>query len=64
MNVTDTATTLNGLDNSQKYNIFVVSRNVHGTSLPSSIIMVNVVKTGKLAICFMILKIVKISLKN
>ncbi|KAL3272723.1 hypothetical protein HHI36_014185 [Cryptolaemus montrouzieri] len=44
MEVNSTTTTINGLDKDQSYHIFVVSKNRHGTSLPSSIIMITVTK--------------------
>ncbi|XP_017783380.1 PREDICTED: Ig-like and fibronectin type-III domain-containing protein 2 isoform X2 [Nicrophorus vespilloides] len=45
INTTDTSAILNNLDRNSIYHIFVVARNVHGTSLPSSIIMINVTKS-------------------
>lgn len=45
MNVTDNVATLSDLETGGTYHIFVVARNVHGTSLPSSIILITVNKT-------------------
>lgn len=43
-NITQTSTVLDGLEKGAMYHIFVVSRNKHGTSLPSSIIVISVIK--------------------
>jgi len=40
--VTETAAIISGLKTNQLYNFFVLAANVHGTSLPSSILTVNV----------------------
>lgn len=42
---TNTNEVLKGLETGKLYNIFVVSRNEHGTSLPSSILLINVSTT-------------------
>ncbi|XP_050504317.1 Ig-like and fibronectin type-III domain-containing protein 2 isoform X1 [Diabrotica virgifera virgifera] len=44
VNTTLTTATLTGLEEKQMYHIFVVSRNQEGTSLPSSIIVIKLVK--------------------
>ncbi|KAG8329292.1 hypothetical protein J6590_089898, partial [Homalodisca vitripennis] len=44
-NASDTTATIRGLDKGALYNIFVVSRNEHGTSLPSSLLLINTTKT-------------------
>ncbi|XP_077284865.1 Ig-like and fibronectin type-III domain-containing protein 2 isoform X2 [Arctopsyche grandis] len=41
INTTDTSVTITNLENGGLYNIFVVTHNEHGTSLPSSILMIN-----------------------
>lgn len=46
MNVSSPTATITGLEKGARYNIFVVARNKHGTSLPSSIVMINVNKPG------------------
>lgn len=46
INVTDTRAVVGGLKKNQLFNFFVVAANEHGTSLPSSIITVNVTKEG------------------
>lgn len=43
-NTTDTSITLTGLDKDAHYNIFVVAKNQHGTSLPSAVILVKISK--------------------
>lgn len=48
MNVSSPTTTITGLEKGGRYNIFVVARNKHGISLPSSILMITVEKPGKL----------------
>ncbi|XP_068081772.1 Ig-like and fibronectin type-III domain-containing protein 2 [Anabrus simplex] len=45
INVTNTMAEISDLETGSLYNFFVVSRNSHGTSLPSSILMINVTKT-------------------
>lgn len=47
MNVTATTATITDLEAESTYHIFVVSRNQHGTSLPSSIIVIKLIKTDK-----------------
>ena len=46
-NTTDTSITLAGLDKGAHYNIFVVAKNEHGTSLPSAVILVKIAKAGE-----------------
>lgn len=46
-NTTDTSITLAGLDKGAHYNIFVVAKNEHGTSLPSAVILVQIAKAGE-----------------
>ncbi|KAJ1522116.1 hypothetical protein ONE63_002427 [Megalurothrips usitatus] len=41
---TDTSITLTNLDKDAHYNIFVVAKNKHGTSLPSAVILVKIAK--------------------
>lgn len=45
MNLTETSATITGLESQKLYQIFVVSRNEHGTSLPTSILMINITNT-------------------
>ncbi|KAB0793035.1 hypothetical protein PPYR_12655 [Photinus pyralis] len=45
VNVSDTSYTLKNLEKSAFYQLFVVSRNQHGTSLPSSILTLQVAKS-------------------
>ncbi|XP_060521519.1 Ig-like and fibronectin type-III domain-containing protein 2 isoform X2 [Cylas formicarius] len=45
MNTTGTSTTLTGLEENATYHVFVVSRNHHGTSLPSSIVVIQPTKS-------------------
>lgn len=45
LNTTNTTVTITELEKSKLYKIFVTSRNEHGTSLPSSILMINTTKT-------------------
>ncbi|RZF43428.1 hypothetical protein LSTR_LSTR001689 [Laodelphax striatellus] len=45
-NTTSTAYTITGLETNGLYNIFVVSRNAHGTSLPSSVLLVKATATN------------------
>ena len=47
MTVTSTNATLTGLQTNELYNIFVVSKNGNGTSLPSSVLLVNITDTGE-----------------
>jgi len=50
--VNDTKVEISNLETGTMYNFFVVSRNVHGTSLPSSVLMINITHTGTLlALC-------------
>nr|CAD7603648.1 unnamed protein product [Timema genevievae] len=44
-NATSTISVVQGLDSGALYSFFVVSRNIHGTSLPSSVLMINVTNT-------------------
>lgn len=45
LNASGTTETIHSLEKGALYNIFVVARNEHGTSLPSSILLINVTKT-------------------
>ncbi|XP_039279825.1 Ig-like and fibronectin type-III domain-containing protein 2 [Nilaparvata lugens] len=45
-NTTSTTFTITGLETNGLYNIFVVSRNTHGTSLPSSVLLVKATATN------------------
>jgi len=45
--VTENSLQLKKLETGKLYKVFVVSKNVHGTSLPSSILLLNVTETGK-----------------
>ncbi|XP_049803084.1 Ig-like and fibronectin type-III domain-containing protein 1 isoform X1 [Schistocerca nitens] len=45
MNVTSTSAKVTGLESGSIYNFFVVSVNEHGTSLPSSVLMINITNT-------------------
>ncbi|KAJ8939828.1 hypothetical protein NQ318_013047 [Aromia moschata] len=47
INTTSTTQTITGLEENQMYHIFVVARNENGTSLPSSIIVINLVKSDQ-----------------
>ena len=47
MNVTKTEAVISGLKSKQLYDFFVLAVNDHGTSLPSSIITINITKDGK-----------------
>ncbi|XP_023310369.1 Ig-like and fibronectin type-III domain-containing protein 1 isoform X2 [Anoplophora glabripennis] len=47
MNITSTTATITGLEENHMYHIFVVARNEYGTSLPSSIIVINLVKSDQ-----------------
>lgn len=42
MNVTDTITHISGLELNSMYHVFVVAVNEHGSSLPSSMVLINV----------------------
>jgi hypothetical protein len=44
--VTDTRFEVSDLETGAMYNFFVVSHNKHGTSLPSSVLIINVTDTG------------------
>jgi hypothetical protein len=44
--VNDTKVEISNLETGAMYNFFVVSRNMHGTSLPSSVLMINITHTG------------------
>lgn len=46
LNVSETRAVIKDLKTSQLYNLFVVAANEHGTSLPSSIITVNITRGG------------------
>lgn len=47
MNVSIPTAIITGLEKGGRYNIFVVARNKHGTSLPSSILMITIAKPGE-----------------
>jgi len=50
--VNDTKVEISNLETGTMYNFFVVSHNVHGTSLPSSVLMINITHTGtQLTLC-------------
>ncbi|XP_046473967.1 Ig-like and fibronectin type-III domain-containing protein 2 isoform X1 [Neodiprion pinetum] len=42
INVTETSAAITGLENHKLYQMFVVSRNKYGTSLPTSVLMINI----------------------
>ena len=46
INVTESVAVIGGLKSNQFYNFFVLSANEHGTSLPSSILTINVTNEG------------------
>lgn len=46
--VTENSVELKKLETGKLYKIFVVSKNIHGTSLPSSILLLNITDTGKI----------------
>lgn len=50
MNTTSTVAKIPNLEPGKMYQIFVVARNVHGTSLPSSLIVIRLEKQGKISI--------------
>lgn len=54
MNTTSTTATITGLEENHMYHIFVVTRNEYGTSLPSSIIVINLVKSGIILLTYII----------
>lgn len=45
--VTENKVQLMKLEAEKLYKVFVVSKNAHGTSLPSSILLLNITETGK-----------------
>ncbi|CAH0563601.1 unnamed protein product [Brassicogethes aeneus] len=47
INTTLSTATITGLEENELYHLFVVSRNKHGTSLPSSLIEIKMIKTSK-----------------
>ncbi|XP_074034870.1 Ig-like and fibronectin type-III domain-containing protein 2 isoform X1 [Leptinotarsa decemlineata] len=47
MNATETTATITNLEENKMYQMFVVAVNEYGTSLPSSIIMINLVKSDQ-----------------
>ncbi|KAJ8984657.1 hypothetical protein NQ317_015748 [Molorchus minor] len=47
INTTSTTATITGLKENRTYHIFVVARNENGTSLPSSIIVINLVRSNE-----------------
>jgi len=46
INVTRPQAVISGLKSKQLYNFFVLAENDHGTSLPSSILTINITKDG------------------
>lgn len=48
MNVTGTSTVLRDLEPNATYHLFLLAANEHGTSLPSSMLLLNITDTGKL----------------
>ena len=46
INVTKPQAVISGLKSKQLYNFFVLAANEHGTSLPSSILTINITKDG------------------
>lgn len=48
LTVNDTKVEISNLETGTMYNFFVVSHNIHGTSLPSSVLMINITHTGTL----------------
>lgn len=46
--VTDSSMQLKKLETGKLYKVFVVSKNAHGTSIPSSILLLNITETGKM----------------
>lgn len=59
--VNDTKVEISNLETGTMYNFFVVSRNMHGTSLPSSVLMINITHTGMvLASCTVMLTYTRI----
>lgn len=50
--VNDTKVEISDLETGTMYNFFVLSSNIHGTSLPSSVLIINITHTGMLlALC-------------
>ncbi|XP_049875990.1 Ig-like and fibronectin type-III domain-containing protein 1 isoform X2 [Pectinophora gossypiella] len=47
MNVTDTLTHIGNLEANSTYHVFVVAVNDHGTSLPSSMLLINITDSGQ-----------------
>ena len=45
--VNETVAVVKGLQNSEMYSFFVLAANDHGTSLPSSVLTINVTSEGK-----------------
>jgi len=45
--VTENSVQLMKMETGKLYKVFVVSKNIHGTSLPSSILLLNMTETGK-----------------
>lgn len=48
INVNGLTTKLENLETGKTYKIFVVSRNKHGTSLPSSLLLINITERGEI----------------
>lgn len=49
MNVTENFVIIKDLTVGEMYHIFVVARNSHGTSLPSSVLIITIRKSGKIS---------------
>lgn len=48
MEVTENSAQLMKLETGKLYKVFVVSKNIHGTSLPSSVLLLNITETGNI----------------
>lgn len=46
---TENSIQLKKLETGKLYKVFVVSKNLHGTSLPSSILLLNITSTGNIS---------------
>lgn len=57
LNVTMPQAVITKLNSKQLYNFFVLAANDHGTSLPSSIITINITKEGLLPPYFVIIRV-------
>lgn len=52
INVTDTIAYIEGLEMNMTYHMFVVTVNDHGTSLPSSMLLLNMTEASKYDLFF------------